>query len=78
MSSSNSFGEDAADVDDLDLVALGLVLALGHRVGDGDALDLALVDSLKCRPGENAVSNNGVDFFSTSFDQFVRCFSQRS
>ena len=78
MGSSNCFGQDTADVDDFDLVALGLVLALGHRVGDGDTLDLTLVDSLQCRPGEDAVGDDRVHFFSTSFNQLISCFCQSS
>lgn len=59
MSPPAGLGECGADVDRLELVALVLLAAMGHRVGDDDSAQTATVERLDSVAAKNAVRDDG-------------------
>lgn len=76
MRPANGLGQDAAHVNNFDLIALAPVVTLRHWIRNRHALDLWLANALQCRPGENSMGHNGVHLLGAGLDQLVRCFCQ--
>lgn len=61
VDAADALGEDGRDVEDVELGAQALVLLLGDRVGDDDAVDGRGVDAGDGVAREDAVGDEGVD-----------------
>lgn len=71
-------GQRGADINRLELVALFLLAAVGHRVRDHDPTELAAVERLDGVATEDAVRDDGHDLPRAVFHHGVGSLDQRS
>lgn len=69
VAATDGLCQDRADVNDLNLGALGDVLGLGDGVGDDELLEATLSDDLECGARKDTVGDKGVDLGGTGLEE---------